>query len=93
MRARPWIIACLLTIFTSTVTSPGRADEETEDTDLPPLELLGFIADFSDNQEGWVDPQEIEGIFNLDGEEPDQENKQEQTDTKSARENDEESRD
>ncbi len=91
MRARPWIIACLLTIFASTVTSPGRADEETEDQDLPPLELLGFIADFSDNQEGWVDPQEIDGIFNLDGEEPDQgNNEKQQTGIEPAQENDEE---
>lgn len=61
MRARQWILACCLTLHTSTF--PGLATAEEEE--LPGLELLGFIADFSDEEEGWLDPQEIEGIFAL----------------------------
>ncbi len=61
MRVRQWILACCLTLNASTF--PGLATAEEEE--LPGLELLGFIADFSDEEEGWLDPQEIEGIFTL----------------------------
>ena len=67
MRARQWILACCLTLTTSTFSALTSAEEDA----LPPLELLGFIADFSDEEEGWVDPQEIEGIFTLGDERED----------------------
>ncbi len=58
MRARELTLALCLFLTTSTIT----AKEE----EIPPLELLGFIADFSDEEDGWVDPGEIEGLFNLE---------------------------
>ena len=57
----------LLSLFISLLTHAAAATEEEE---LPALELLGFIADFSDENEGWVDPQELEELFSLGGEAP-----------------------
>ena len=42
---------------------PSAEREPSEQEELPALELLGFIADFSDDDEGWVDPQELEELF------------------------------
>jgi hypothetical protein len=50
----------LLSLCLSLLTQIAAATEEEE---LPALELLGFIADFSDDDEGWVDPQELEELF------------------------------
>ena len=59
MRARyAWIVLCI-----SLTSYPATAQEED---DLPPLELLGFIADFSDDEEGWTDPETIEDLFSTD---------------------------
>jgi hypothetical protein len=74
MRARQWIHACRLILTTSTLiglATAFSAHVAAQEDELPPLELLGFIADFSDEEEGWVDPQEIEGIFTLGNERED----------------------
>jgi len=42
---------------------PSAGEEPSAEGELPALELLGFIADFSDDDEGWVDPQELEELF------------------------------
>ncbi|MCY4426185.1 MAG: hypothetical protein OXC05_04035 [Halieaceae bacterium] len=55
MRVRHLALACSLT-FTISINA---AEEE----ELPPLELLGFIADFSSEEEGWVDPQQLEELL------------------------------
>ena len=61
MRAsHAWIVLCVCLL-----TPPVTADEEEDE--LPPLELLGFIADFSDDEEGWTDPETIEDLFSLNG--------------------------
>ncbi len=62
--------AVLLGLCISLLAQIATATEEEE---LPPLELLGFLADFSDDEEGWVDPQELEELFSLGSEtaEPD----------------------
>ncbi len=52
----------LLSLCLSQLTQIAAASEAAE---LPPLELLGYIADFSDDEEGWVDPQELEELFSL----------------------------
>lgn len=54
MRVSQQLLAILL-LFNATI-SPAQEEE------LPPLELLGFIADFSD-ENGWVDPENLEGLF------------------------------
>ncbi len=66
--ARQWALACCLAC--AVAVAPSRApagDPAAGGAEAPPLELLGFIADFSDEEEGWVDPREIESIFALDG--------------------------
>jgi hypothetical protein len=55
MRASQQFLA-LLILLTTTFAS-AQSEEE-----LPTLELLGFIADFSD-ADGWVDPQNLEGLL------------------------------
>ena len=55
MRVRQLVLACSLT-FTISINA---AEEE----ELPPLELLGFIADFSSEEEGWVDPQQLQELL------------------------------
>jgi len=55
MRVSQKLLAILL-LFNATIS---LAQEE----EPPPLELLGFIADFSDDN-GWVDPENLEGLFN-----------------------------
>ena len=55
MRVRQLVLACSLT-FTISINA---AEEE----ELPPLELLGFIADFSSEEEAWVDPQQLEELL------------------------------
>ena len=59
MRARyAWFFLCV-----SLLSQPATAGEEEDE--LPPLELLGFIADFSDDEEGWTDPETIEDLFSM----------------------------
>jgi hypothetical protein len=43
--------------------APAVEEASAADEKLPELELLGFIADFSDDEEGWVDPGELEEMF------------------------------
>jgi hypothetical protein len=64
MQARH-VLLCISLII---VTHAAANDEEDEN--LPPLELLGFIADFSDEDEGWTDPEVVEDMFSLDDAEP-----------------------
>ncbi len=47
MRVRQLVIATSLLVSAS-INATGEEE-------LPPLELLGFIADFSNEREGWVD--------------------------------------
>ena len=54
----------LLVLCVSLFNQPTLADDEE---DLPALELLGFIADFSDEDEGWTDPESVENLFSLNG--------------------------
>ena len=54
----------LLLLCLSLLAHAATAAEEEE---LPALELLGYIADFSDDEEGWVDPQELDELFSLEG--------------------------
>jgi hypothetical protein len=61
MRVRHVLLSVCILLLSQIATA-------TEEEDLPPLELLGFIADFSDEDEGWVDPQELEELFSLGGE-------------------------
>jgi hypothetical protein len=59
MRARyAWTFICA-----SLLCQPATAEQE--EVDLPPLELLGYIADFSDEEEGWTDPESIDDLFSL----------------------------
>jgi hypothetical protein len=55
MRVSQQLLAILLLFYAA--ISPAQEEE------LPPLELLGFIADFSDGND-WVDPENLEGLFN-----------------------------
>ena len=55
----------LLLLCLSLLAHAATAAEEEE---LPALELLGFIADFSDDEAGWVDPQELEELTSLEDE-------------------------
>ena len=55
MRASQQLLAMLL-LFNTAVSSAQKQE-------LPPLELLGFIADFSDGN-SWMDPENLEGLFN-----------------------------
>ena len=64
MQARHVLLCISLIIVTH-----AAANDEEEDN-LPPLELLGFIADFSDDEEGWTDPAVVEDLFSLDDTEP-----------------------
>jgi hypothetical protein len=60
MRARyAWIFICV-----SLLCQTAKADEQEDE--LPPLELLGYIADFSDGEEGWTDPESIDDLFSLE---------------------------
>ena len=61
MRARYVLLSLCLSLLTQNAAA-------TEEEELPELELLGFIADFSDDEEGWVDPQQLEELFSLGGE-------------------------
>ncbi len=54
MRVSQQLLAILL-LFNAAI-SPAQEEE------LLPLELLGFIADFSDGDD-WVDPENLEGLF------------------------------
>ena len=67
MRVRYVLLILCLSILTQIAAA-------TEEEELPELELLGFIADFSDDEEGWVDPQQLEELFSLgsETEEPDE---------------------
>ncbi len=67
MRVRYVLLSLCLSILTQIAAA-------TEAEELPELELLGFIADFSDDEEGWVDPQQLEELFSLgsETEEPDE---------------------
>ena len=62
MRVRHVLLSLCISLLTQIVTQIAAATEEEE---LPALELLGFIADFSDDDEGWVDPQELEELLSL----------------------------
>ena len=60
MRARHVLLSFCISVLPQVAAA-------TESDELPPLELLGFIADFSDEEEGWVDPQELDEMLSLDG--------------------------
>jgi hypothetical protein len=62
MRARYVLFILCISLNITSLTAE-------EEDDLPPLELLGFIADFSDEDEGWTDPHEINTMLPIDGQE------------------------
>jgi len=67
MRVRYVLLSLCLSLLTqisaATEEEPSAGGKPSAEGELPALELLGFIADFSDDDEGWVDPQELEELF------------------------------
>ena len=63
-RAKPSWLAIALTLTINHALAGDNTDQagDSGEEKLPPLELLGFLADFSD-ESGWVDPAELDGMF------------------------------
>ena len=55
---------------------PNQVREESEESEMPSLELLEFLGDWETDDGEWIDPEELEQIALTDQEQEEHEDKQ-----------------
>ena len=74
-KARLWSTVLLLGLLSAPALAqePGQVRENTEDTEMPSLELLEFLGDWETDDGEWIDPEELEQIALIDPEQEENE--------------------